>query len=303
MTGKQEAKLQTTSFDSYRAYQWILQNQDKFEKEVFGPPIVTCSVTDQKYADAVESILQKMDFMSFTVQSKNDFRTLQKYLLGQLKLSDISIKTCTVPLGQFTPPNVDIQRLGFDGWAKDFLAGPDPVLAMLCMENKLNQTPIGLREISDDAYTEMENGSLGAWVAGKSSYNVTRRREYGPSAKTTRVRQVRPAQAWTSKPADASVKQRYLEDIRQSKGELAELETQLNTEREALAQIANDHAKVNKEHVCFFSEPPAILTLTGCQGEIESEKSSKQTAHTQWRAIPERIGILFNISFLFDYVC
>jgi hypothetical protein len=39
-------------FSTLKAYRWLLENQSKFEKEVFGPPIVTCSITDPKYADA-----------------------------------------------------------------------------------------------------------------------------------------------------------------------------------------------------------------------------------------------------------
>lgn len=251
--GKQELKLRMVSPDSLKLYHWLANNQDKFEREVFGPPMVTCSVPDPKYADAIESLFHKTDYTVFTVQSRNDFRTLQRNIAEQ-KLADISIKTCSQPLSHFTAPDFDIQSLGFDGWAHDFLTGPDAVVAMLCMENRLNQTPVGLREISEEAFSQMENGSLNSWVSGKHSYNVTRRREYGPGAKSTRVRQVKPAQAWTVKPADASVKQRHLDDIRQSKEELAQLQANLNSDKAAATKLAADHRRVQDESVRFSSE-------------------------------------------------
>lgn len=250
--GKQELKLKMVSNDSLRLYHWILKNQDKFEHEVFGPPMVTCSVPDPKYADVIESLFHKSDYTVFTVQSRNDFRTLQRNVAEQ-KLADISIKTCSQPLGHFTAPDFDIQSLGFDGWANDFLTGPDPVIAMLCMENRLNQTPVGLREISEAAFSQMENGSLNSWVSGKHSYNVTRRREYGPGAQSTRVRQVKPAQAWTVKPADASVKQRHLDDIRQSREEFAELQAKLKTDNAAAAEVTADYRRIQDEYVRFPS--------------------------------------------------
>ncbi|KAJ5980458.1 hypothetical protein N7481_007756 [Penicillium waksmanii] len=253
--GKQEFKLKLTNSNT----------------KSLGPPMVTCSVPDPKYADVIESLFHKSDYTVFTVQSRNDFRTLQRNIAEQ-KLADISIKTCSQPLGHFTAPDFDIQSLGFDGWANDFLTGPDPVIAMLCMENRLNQTPVGLREISEEAFAQMENGSLNSWVSGKHSYNVTRRREYGPGAQSTRVRQVKPAQAWTAKPADASVKQRYLDDIRQSREELAELQAKVVSDKAAAAELIADHRRVQDEY-----------------DNIESEKSEKQTAHTNWRSIPDRL--------------
>ncbi|KAK5807324.1 hypothetical protein VI817_001582 [Penicillium citrinum] len=272
-TGKQESKLQNASSDSLKAWRWVRDNQNKFEKEVFGPPIITCSVADPKYADAMESLLQRTDFFTFTVQTRNDFRTLQRHLVGQLKLSDISIRTCSASLDSMTTPDLDIRSLGFDGWAKDFLSGPDPVIAMLCMEKQLNKTPVGLREISEAAFERMENGPLNSWVSGKNSYLVTRRREYGPGAQSTRVRPVKPAQAWTSKPADASLKQRCLEEIRRSKMEYSELESNMQEEKEEATRVATTFRELQKEY-----------------NAIEAEKSAKQTEHTQWRAIPEKLA-------------
>lgn len=250
-SGRQEEKLKQLSHDSYKAYQWIQANQDKFEKEVFGPPVVTCSVKDPKYADAIESLFQRNDFIAFTVQSRNDFRTLQRELnIGQ-KLHEISIKTSSVPLESFGPPRSEdeIRKLGFDGWAKDFINGPDPVIATLCSENRLNQTPIGRRNMTDEEFRRMEQGPVSSWVSGKQSYQVARRKEYGPSATSTRVRQVRPAKVWTSQPLDASAKQDLVQDIQVLKGEMRELQEKIDMERANLLQLGRDHDECERERV------------------------------------------------------
>ncbi|KAJ5699017.1 Structural maintenance of chromosome complex subunit SmcA [Penicillium macrosclerotiorum] len=272
-SGQQEAKLQRLSNDSLKAYRWVQQNQHLFEMEVFGPPIVTCSVANPKYADAIETLLQRNDFTAFTVQSRSDFRTLQRALNGQLKLHDISIKTCSISLDSIRSPlpQSELQRLGFDGWAKDFLNGPGPVLAALCLENRLHQTPIGLNDISEDRYNEMESGNISCWVSGKQSYQVTRRQEY--NASSTRVRQVRPARYWTAQPVDASLKQQYLQNIGAWKQQMAEVSAQMNDERATMVELKR-RRDLNEE----------------AMRAIESEKAAKQTAYTQYRAIPEKLA-------------
>jgi hypothetical protein len=257
-TGKQEAKLKQISADSYRAYQWILENSDRFEKEVFGPPVVTCSITDPKYADAIESLLQRTDFTAFTTQSRNDFRTLQRALNIELKLHDIAIKTCSTPLGELRSPVSDehLRSLGFDGWAKDFLAGPEPVLAMLCSENRLHQTPISLQDISDEAYSKMESGQLSSWVAGKQSYQVTRRREYGPSATSTRVRQLRLARVWTNQPVDTAAKQEIQRNIAEWKDDIRQVQEKIDADKAELARLSEEHNQKTKERVRVRNVPP-----------------------------------------------
>ncbi|KAL1979721.1 hypothetical protein VTN96DRAFT_5265 [Rasamsonia emersonii] len=273
--GQQEAKLKQISPESYRAYQWILSNPDKFEKEVFGPPIVTCSVKNPKYADALESLMQRTDFTAFTTQTRNDFKTLQRALNIEMKLHDISIRTCSVPLENFKSPVSDeqLRDLGFDGWAKDFLTGPEPVLAALCSEIRLHQTPVALRDISDEEYSNLENGPMSSWVAGKRSYQVIRRREYGPSATSTRVRLIKPARIWTNQPVDAGAKQELLQSIAEWKDDIREVQQKIDADKAELARLSEEHNLKTKERV-----------------ELEQEKSAKQTALINYRALPERLN-------------
>ncbi|KAI9369411.1 P-loop containing nucleoside triphosphate hydrolase protein [Aspergillus egyptiacus] len=272
--GQQEKKLQNASQDSFKAYKWLQENQHRFEKEVFGPPIVTCSIKDPRFADHVESLLQKTDFTGFTVQSRNDFRTLQRALISELKLHDISIRTSSIPLDSLRPPMSDneLGSLGFQGWAKDFLHGPEPVLAVLCSENRLHQTPISLRDISDETYTTMESSSISSWVSGKQSYQVVRRREYGPGATSTRVRQVRPARVWTSQPVDSSAKRELEQSIQELRHEESAVKERMEADRARLSQLQEENESVARE-----------------RNELEREKNDKQTAHTNHRAIPEKI--------------
>lgn len=253
-SGQQEEKLRRTSSDSYRAYMWLRENQNKFENEVIGPPIVSCSVKDPKYADAVESLFQRNDFIAFTVQSRNDFKTLQRSLNIDQGLSDISIRTSTIPLNRFQSPtsNDELRRLRFDGWAKDFLSGPDPVLAILCSENRLHQTPIALRDISDAEFNSLTNGPISSWVAGRQSYQVTRRREYGPDATSTRVRPVRPAKVWTSQPVDEETRNELNQTIQMLSNEVREEQGQMEGDKAEVSRLKEAHGAAERARVSFI---------------------------------------------------
>lgn len=251
-SGQQEARLKKLSADTYKAYQWIRKNQDQFEAEVFGPALVTCSIKDPKYADALESLLQRNDHLAFTTQSTKDFRTLQKALNSELRLHDVSIRNCTTQLNDLRSPLSDseLYDLGFDGWAKDYLTGPEPVIAMLCNEQFLHRTPIVLRDISDQEYARMEQSTaINSWVSGKRSYKVNRRREYGPGATSTQVKTVRQARVWTNQPVDVSLKQELLEVISGCKDEIQEIQQEIDAQKTEAGRLKEEYSATNKEKV------------------------------------------------------
>lgn len=214
--GQQNNKLKNESKDSAIAWEWIQRNQDKFEKRVYGPPLVECSVKDPKYVDVIEAAFSKTDFICFTVQTRADFNTLHKTLHGEMRLSEINIRTMTGSLKNFGPPvsQHELGRYGLEGWALDFMDGPEPVLAMLCSDGpRLQQTAVGLHDTTTQQYELLQNSPIACWVSRKSIYKVNRRREYGPGATSTTVRDVRKARWWTEQPVDMNAKRILQENI------------------------------------------------------------------------------------------
>ncbi|RAK96747.1 DNA repair ATPase SMC5 [Aspergillus ibericus CBS 121593] len=272
--GQQENKLKRISADSLRAYHWIQDNQHQFEKEVFGPPVITCSVKDPKYADAVEAILGRTDLLAFTTQTRNDFRKLQRALCIDQKLSDVAIRTCSDPLDtqRRLISDDEMRRHGFERLARDCISGPDVVISMLCNETRLDKTPIRGAGISSAELDRLKASRIESWVAGKGIYLITRRREYGPNACNTRQLPVKPARVFTSQPVDVSERQQLTQRVRALKDEIQEVQDQIDSERTRLQQLGESHTRCQQE-----------------LSELEREKAEKQTALTNYRAIPERI--------------
>lgn len=190
------------------AWDWVQEHQGEFEKEVFGPPMLCCSVKDERYSDQVQALLQTDDFLCFTAQTKNDYRKLTNQLYREMSLS-VVIRTCLQPLAAFRSPITldEAQSLGLDGFALNYLDGPEPVLAMLCAEKRLHQSGVSVKDHSDDEYEKLVNhGRISQWAAGKQQYLIRRRKEYGPNAMTTVTKRIQPGRFWTSQPVDSQEK-------------------------------------------------------------------------------------------------
>ncbi|KAI9845607.1 MAG: Structural maintenance of chromosomes protein 5 [Thelocarpon superellum] len=271
--GQQGAKLRSISRETANAWDWIRENQDVFEHRVFGPAVVECSVKDPKYVNLIESLFRQGDFLAFTTQSRNDYRILSDKLYRDLKLADITIRCCTSPLETFRPP-VPPDRMrgyGFEGWALDYLVGPAPVLAMLCSDLRINQTGVAYGDISDRQYETLQDSPIFSWVTAKATYQITRRREYGPGATSTRVRDLTKASVWTDQPVDVAAKRELQDNIHGWRQELEEYQRQI------------DEAKRKTDELLT-----RVLSLDAEKKELEEEKAAKQRAKQEFEGLPTK---------------
>ena len=145
-----------------------------------------------------------------------------------------------------------MRHLGIDGWAIDFLTGPDAVLAMLCEEARLHRAGICLKDTSDAQYADLERSDVDMWATTKSVFKITRRREYGAGAVSTSVRDVRKAQVWTSRPVDTVAENDTRDNIAGWKSEIVELEKRREMLKMKLRDLQRQSAEVKAEAVRLY---------------------------------------------------
>lgn len=254
--GQQVNKLRKFSEDTARAWDWIQNNMDLFEKPIYGPPMIVCSVKDARYTDLMEALFQRSDLLSITAQTKSDFKKLGDQIYGSMGLADVNIKCQSRDLAQEMQrrPNISEQQLkqfGLDGWASDFLDGPDPVVAMLCSTASLHSTGIALAEIAEFQYNAISESRIGAWASGRHTYRITRRAEYGPSAISTMTRDVRQARLWGDQPVDMSAKREIDDRIQSLVEEHKAMGAEVGPLREKKAELMNERTQLDNEIVCF----------------------------------------------------
>ena len=250
--GQQAIKLSKINTDTYKAWQWIQKHQDEFEKPVFGPPIVECSVKDRKYVQVVEALLQTNELTTLTVQTKKDFNKLHEVLHEQQRLVRLNIREVPFGLDRFPSPNIprdEMNRLGLDGWALDYLSGPEPVLAMLCDAARVHQNAVSLRNTTTEQFDLIKQTSIVTWATPQSFYKITRRREYGRGAESTLVRGVRPPSIWIDQPVDMAARSDIHENIDRWTQENLELRKRFEDLKAKQAQLKEQQTTLEQETV------------------------------------------------------
>lgn len=253
--GKQKSKLQNLSLHTYKLWEWVQQNQNHFEKPVFGPPVVECTIKDPKYVDHIESLFQKSTMISFTVQTSGDFKKLSDQAHDRMGLREINIRDMQVGLEPFRPPvsAEQMKQYGFEGWALDYLDGPEPVLAMLCGELHIHEAGVALRDTTPQQFGLLQNSPIQSWVTSKSTYRITRRRDYGPGATSTLVKNIRRGVVWTDQPVDLTAKRELQENIQGWTEEVASLKAEAQEDQNKILAYRNAIDTDSEEHVGVFS--------------------------------------------------
>ncbi|KAF7898394.1 hypothetical protein EAF00_004840 [Botryotinia globosa] len=270
--GKQINKIAQHSRDTATAWKWVQENQDKFEKEVYGPPLITCSVKDPRYTDAVDSLFRSSNMLTITAQTQADYRRLNnQFHSAEMKLAEVRIQTSTQTLaetiGRPSATTAQLNSVGLDGWAIDFIDAPEPVLAMLCNDIKAHKTAVTLHDISDEQYEKIVRTGISSFLTKTTSYKITTRREYG--AMSTQTSGINRAKFFVDGAVDTSGR-RVIEE------NLADLDRKF----ESLKREAKDIT----EKISQYSS-----TANPKRDELDAlmkEKQQKQKAFGEQRALP-----------------
>ena len=199
----------------------------------------------------IETLFQKNVFLSFTVQTNNDFKKLQTQAHDRMGLSEVNIKVMSSGLDAFRPPigPDELKHYGFQGWAIDYVKGPEPVLAMMCYDLRLHRTAVTIKDTSTQQYEQLQHSPIDSWLTSKSSYNIVRRREYGPDAMSTRVREVRRATVWTDQPVDLAAKRELQENIEGWGQELTSFKEKNSEAQAEIVRLRDNIREKNQEIV------------------------------------------------------
>ncbi|XXH02793.1 hypothetical protein Hte_009179 [Hypoxylon texense] len=272
--GQKLSQLKKIHPDAAKGWEWLQEHQDEFQKEVFGPPMLSCSITNQRYSDQIQSLLMSEDFLCFTCQTSADHKKLSAQFYKHMALG-VSIRTCGSDFASFRPPipKQQIGEMGLDAYAIEYLDGPEPVLAMLCSEKKLHVCGVALRDVSNDQFEQISNCErIPSWASGRTLYRVQRRREYGGNAVSTSTRKIMPGRFWTDQPVDQSERTALQTQINQADEELEMFRKQATGLSLRIKEVGADDGPVNLEI-----------------DRLKAEKNELQKAAMQYATLGDKI--------------
>ncbi|KAI1212753.1 P-loop containing nucleoside triphosphate hydrolase protein [Annulohypoxylon truncatum] len=273
--GQKLAFLRRSHPDAARGWNWLRENQDEFEKEVFGPPMLNCSVKDKRFSNQIQSLLAQDDFFCFTCQTVNDHKKLSSKFFKQLGIA-VSIRTCGNEFASFRPsiPKEQVREMGLEGYAIEYLEGPEPVLAMLCSEKKLHISGVGFRDTSNDQFDQIVGTErIPNWANATNMYRITRRREYGDGVMSTTTRRVNPGKYWTDQPVDHAERSALQRRINELDEEIQEIKRQGQENKARVQEIDNSEEPI-RQHI----------------EALRKEKNELQRAATQYATLGDKIA-------------
>ncbi|KAF2135799.1 uncharacterized protein K452DRAFT_322848 [Aplosporella prunicola CBS 121167] len=272
--GQQANKLRGISKDTAVAWEWIQNNKQSLRGEVFGPPIISCSVQDPRYASAVETFMQKGDYLAFTCTNRQDFNMLGRKFSQEMNLRDFHLKEAIKPMSHWRGQvsNEHLQHCGLSGWLIDFISGPEPVLSALCDTRGIHRTGVTLHEHNDEQYERLLQSPISQWVAGRAAYSVSRRREYGAGAVSTTVRELRAAMYWTNQPVDTGRDRELVAKTNEISHDLEMLQGVINECRQKETELRQRKSEAQHE-----------------KDSIEHEKNALQKARADFEGLHTRL--------------
>jgi len=182
-------------------------------------------------------------------------KKLSDKLQGQMGLAEVTLRTTEE--SSFNEPRPlsaeEMKHAGMDGWAIDFIDGPTPVLSMLCGSRRLHRSAIAGQEINATQHKMIVEGEkLNQFVAGMSSYNISRRKEYGESAVSTTTKGIKPAVFWTDKPADTSAKREIEAKLAEYVSDFKALKEKIQPLRENIKELGAKGKEIEDEIVSIL---------------------------------------------------
>jgi chromosome segregation ATPase len=148
-TGKL-ARLQRFNPHACKAYAWLSEHARLFRRPVLGPLVLDIAVKDGQLAGVMESLISKSLQVAFLCQDAQDQELFMRKLCDEQSLQVnclvMTEEQQAAALASFRAEQslgpVELKRLGFTGYAVDYLDGPQPVLAALCEQAKIHRIPV-----------------------------------------------------------------------------------------------------------------------------------------------------------------
>lgn len=147
-------KLNEDDRNRFRSALDAAQKKDLSDK-VYPPAVCVLNVTDDAYADMMNSIISRNTAIALTYTDESAVRVLGKFVTSSLGLNSFVISGAPLSRPPVSPS--ELRNLGFDGYASDFLEGDEHVKKMVVEKNRLHMTPVKMNELDQEMLERIKN--------------------------------------------------------------------------------------------------------------------------------------------------
>ncbi|KIY46041.1 P-loop containing nucleoside triphosphate hydrolase protein [Fistulina hepatica ATCC 64428] len=293
------ANLQRWDMNTYDALMWLRKNQHRFKMGICEPPLMGLNVPIQRYAAAVESNIAGFQMKTFVAQCIEDsdlFNSLindnSQETLGRpnVRVTVWFKEKHRLQRPPFTPE--EMEQLGFEGYAMDFIECPDGLKWYLQSELQWHRTAISRRNVDVNQAMEIirrpgPDGELSGgatFVAGQTINRVTRS-AYGQRLVQNLTLDLPPARNLQHQAVASDVRARHQAAVR-------EAQERYDMAKEARDPLYQQAEEINKALDTLRKEIDAVNArlqaitnhenrLTKLKASIEIEKNKLENLRNE----------------------
>lgn len=144
--------LREKSIDTYKAVQWLSENQNIFSSTVHKPILLNINVKNAAYAKYLENIIPFRDLIAFVCENKRDMNMLLHHLRDEQKLQVNVVHSDPAKHVSMDPtvPLQHIKELGFTHYLVSLIEAPSTIMKYLISMYNLNNIPVGTSQVDNN---------------------------------------------------------------------------------------------------------------------------------------------------------
>jgi len=241
-------KLNTLNKDAHRATQYLRNNRNMFQNDVFEPFVMCANVHDLQFSKYLENAIHPRDMTAFFFTNAGDMNLFLNTVRDKLGLRRVSaVVLPNKDISEFTPPVSanSLRNFGFISYLKDLVSAPPSVMAYMCQNYHLHRIPVFKEEaerhsdkiINDIGFTKFFIGNKVQSVSG-SLYS---------SVKSTLTKEVF-SNKYLEITKDEERERGLAQDIQRTEGRLRQLEDQIKASNGQYESINLELEKARQEY-------------------------------------------------------
>ncbi|EPZ30853.1 Structural maintenance of chromosomes protein 5 domain-containing protein [Rozella allomycis CSF55] len=198
INGVERRKLKALGPNIERAYEWIKNNQNRFNKRVFGPLAVEIKIKDSKYVDQVESSLPRNTMCMFFTFTNEDYDMLNDELNDKMQLRVPIINSSRAKeIENYKPiiSNEEMERLGFEKTFLDLIEANREVLRACCDRFSWHLIPVSLKNVKNEEIEK--NRKIVKYISNNALYEI-KRFKYDSSKFINSIKSIQKAKLFTN---------------------------------------------------------------------------------------------------------
>jgi len=217
--------LKGKNMDAYKAVLWLRENKNRYRGAVFEPFILCGNVANPENAKYLEANIILRDMTSFFFQDPDEMIDFTRHVRNNMGLKKVAAAQLPAETLDHFRPKVPRQRLvelGVKGYLTEMVSAPDEVMAFMCKQFNLHNTPVfpPTSEKHNDRLIAMD---LRKFYFGTKCQAISGSRY--SDHKTTKTSEIRP-QRTLEVSMDMERARMLTQQLGQLKGTLEQLEEQ-----------------------------------------------------------------------------